>query len=214
MRHVCVKYFWWRWLWLISLACHMPLLFRWDGVGPVAHYDLGYGIGIGEGILVVVKVKEALTVNGATPSDGSRDWCLEICVCGSMPWLLSSVRCTWNLIWQHGHSKCSKDIGPTYFKQMEIWCLEYLGLLCPTRALWTTHSTSCPVPAPSIYILRDPTICILTYFLKIHFSLKIKLWNYNTQKCQIELMLYIAVVPEKGTFTSSFCNLLDNTLVW
>ena len=26
-------------------------------------------------------------------------------------------------------------------------------------------------------------------------------------------MLYI-VVPEKGTFTSSFCNSLDNTLVW
>ena len=62
MRHVCVKYFWWRWLWLKSLACHMPLLFRWDGVGPVAHYDVGHGIGIGEGILVVVEVKEALIV--------------------------------------------------------------------------------------------------------------------------------------------------------
>ena len=62
MRHVCVRYFWWRWLWLKSLACHMPLLFRWDGVGPVAHYDGGHGIGIGEGILVVVEVKEALIV--------------------------------------------------------------------------------------------------------------------------------------------------------
>ena len=78
--------------------------------------------------------------HGATPSDGSRHWCLEIYVRGSMPWLLNSVRCTWNLIWQHGHSKCSQDIGPTYFPQMEIWCLEYPGLLCPTRALWTTHS--------------------------------------------------------------------------
>ena len=40
----------------------MPLLLRCDGVGPVAHYDLGYGIGNGEGILVVVEVKEALIV--------------------------------------------------------------------------------------------------------------------------------------------------------
>ena len=36
--------------------------------------------------------------HGATPSDGGRDWCLEIYVRGSMPWLLNSVRCTWNLI--------------------------------------------------------------------------------------------------------------------
>ena len=98
------------------------------------------------------------------------------------------------------------------FKEMEIWCLEYPGLLCPTRALWKTHSTSCSVPATSIYISRDPTICILTFFLKNYFSLWIKLWK-DTQKCQIELMLYI-LVPEKETSTSSFCNSLDNTLVW
>ena len=49
-----------RWLWLKSLACYMPLVFWWDGVGPVAHYDVGHGIG--EDILVVVKVKEALIV--------------------------------------------------------------------------------------------------------------------------------------------------------
>ena len=41
---------------------HIPLQFRRDGIGPVAHYDLGYGIGNGEGILMVVEVKEALIV--------------------------------------------------------------------------------------------------------------------------------------------------------
>ena len=40
----------------------MPLLLRCDGICLFILYDLGYGIGIGEGILVVVKVKEALIV--------------------------------------------------------------------------------------------------------------------------------------------------------
>ena len=40
----------------------MPLLFRCNGVGPSVHYDVGHGIGNGEGIVVVVEVKEALIV--------------------------------------------------------------------------------------------------------------------------------------------------------
>ena len=77
--------------------------------------------------------------HGATPSDGSRDWCLEIYVRGSMPWLLNSVRCTWNLIWQHGHSKCSKDIGPflkkiaqpDYSMKKKRQILSFVGLVIP-----------------------------------------------------------------------------------
>lgn len=186
----------WRWS-CCSLWCRLWYWYWWG-------YSGGFG---GQG--------SSHRSHGATPSDGSRDWCLEIyvhCVMrGSMPWLLNSVRCTWNLIWQHG------QVTPSAVKISDLhifhrWKSDVLNILCPTRALWTTHSASLPVPATSIYIWRDPTICILAFLLKNHFSLKIKLWN-NTQKCQIELMLYI-LVPEKGTFTSSFCNALDNTLVW
>ena len=169
MRHVCVKYFWWRWLWLKSLACHIPLLFRWDGVGPVAHYDVGHGIG--EGILVVVEVKEALIVVMVLLH-------LMVVVIGVLRYKCT-VQCVFQCLGSWAPSVAlgilsDSTVTPSavkildlFWKKMEIWCLEYPGLPCPTRALWTTLSTLCLVPATSIYILRDPTICILTVSLKI-----------------------------------------------
>ena len=111
-----------------------------------------------------------------------------------------------------GHSKCSKDIGPTYFPQKEICVLNISDSSVP---LVPVNDSFCIVTSTryiNLHFARSNHL-YSDVFLKNHFSLKIKLWNYYTQKCQIELMLYI-VVPEKGTFTYSFCNSLDNTLVW
>ena len=91
--------------------------------------------------------------HGATPSDGGRDRCHEIYVRGSMPWLLSSVRCTWNLIWQHGHSKCSQDIGPFLKKDGDL--MSWISR--------TALSNSCLVN-DSFYIVPS------TRYINLHFA--------------------------------------------